>query len=411
MKRLIALVLAVSMLCISLFACDEDTVLDTLESIFGEDEKTEELTKNIDFEPSVTGDVKVPDSLLDFALELFSECADDKNAVMSPYSVIHALCLAQNGASGQTLSEFEEVFGIKRDNLEEFLKISLVSKGKELKVANSVWIRDSFRENIKEDFLTASKKDFASEVFVTAFDDNTLRKINDYILKNTEGLIENALDKIEDDTVMFLINTVYFKAEWKEAYSDSKYEDSFTNLDGSKSKVEYMNSKESKYISDGKSQGFIKEYAGGKYAFAAILPSENVKLDDYVDSLTGKGLKDMLSNPTKLTVAAKLPKFETKFKAELKEALTDMGLEKAFDRNADFSEMSDDDLFISRVIHDAVIKVDEKGTEAAASTIVDVKNEGMIVPDKTVYLDRPFLYVIFDTETYAPVFMGQITNF
>lgn len=418
MKRLIAFVLAVLMLALTLCSCDEETVLDTLDGIFGESEKEPkshnealEITQNIDFEPSVTGEVRMPSSLADFALELFDECADDDNTVISPYSVIYALALAQKGAAGNTLAEFEELFGVKKDTLEEFLSISLIAGGDKLKLSNSIWIENSYKEHVKEDYITSSKRDFAAEVFLSAFDNTTLREINDYISEKTEGLIKNALDRIDKDTVMFLINTVYFKANWDAPYYKST-EGDFTNIDGKKSRAFYMNSLESKFINDDKATGFIKDYAGGKYAFAAILPNENIELDDYVDSLTGKKLIDMLSTPSEISVSAKLPKFETKYNAELNEALIDMGLNEAFiDGVADFSNMvsSEEPIYIDRVIHNAAIKVDEMGTEAAASTIIDMnKYSGMI--KEYVNLNRPFLYVIFDTETYLPVFMGQVTN-
>lgn len=416
MKKLISLVLTLSMICISLCSCDEQTVLDTLDRIFGENKEDEtlELTKYIKDEDASTGVTSTPESVMDFSAKLFYECAEKENTVISPYSVINALGMAQNGADGETLSEFEKLFGIERDTLNEYLEISLTGKGKELVLANSIWIKDDFKERIKESYLTKMKSDFQTEVFAAAFDDTTLSAINTYISEKTNGLIENALDEVDPLSVMFLINTVYFKADWASPYIDSSNVDVFTNIDGTESTAEYLYSNENKYISGNDAQGFIKYYDGEKYAFAAILPDEEVELDDYVGSLTGKSILEMLSDPTDISVHIKMPKFETKYKGEISDALRNMGLEKAFDaKEADFLNMSDAELYISRVLHDAVIKVDEKGTEAAAATILDVRFGAAIEDEKeykTVHLDRPFMYVIFDTETYAPIFIGQITN-
>lgn len=423
MKKTVLIILAVSILTFSLCACNEGTVLDTLGGIFGENEKapeaepsqnenTTELTKDIEYSPDITGEVIIAENLAEFAVRLFDKCADDKNTVTSPYSVIYALAVAQNGAAGETFDEFEKLFGIKKDTLDEFLKISLIANGNKLKVSNSIWIRNSFKDNVKEKFLTSSKENFSTEVFISAFGKETLIEINEYISEKTEGLIKNALDEIDEQTLMYLINTVCFKADWEISYIHT-YEGEFKNTDGSKSTAEYMSSLESKFISNGKAKGFIKNYKGGNYAFAAILPNDDLELDEYVSSLTGKELINMLKNPQKTTVDAKLPKFETEYKADIKETLKDMGLKSAFSADkADFSNMvNGDGLYISRVIHNAVIKADEKGTEAAAVTIIENKYAGMTVAAESVKLDRPFMYVIFDTETYTPVFMGQITNF
>ncbi len=425
MKRFLSLILALVLLCPTLCACDEDTMLETLGEIFGEEEKTPvikpalseataELTKSISFEKTNVSVSEMPDKLLDFALELFDECADDENTVVSPYSVIYSLAMVQGGAAGKTLGEFEKLTGLKRKELEDILHAYLSSQGDELKAANSIWIRNSFKDTVKTDYLERMKKTFAGEVFSAAFDNETLKDINKYISDNTNGLIENALDEISDESVMMLINTVYFNAKWSDPYFGTTNA-AFTNLDGTESKADFLHSTEWSYISDGKAEGFIKKYEGGRYAFAAILPNKSVELDDYADSLTGKKLKKMLAGAEYVEVRTKMPKFETHFKTDkLADVLRDMGLKRAFKfGSADFTDMADtDELFVSRVIHDAFIRVDETGTEAGAATIWDMKCGAAIREEeyKTVHLDRPFMYVIFDTQTYAPIFIGQITN-
>ena len=421
MKRFLSLILALALLCATLCACDEKTVLDEPEDIIGEgnadtelelepalNKKTLELTEGISFERSSDTALKIPTELLDFSLELFDKCADDENAVISPYSVLYALAMAQHGASGNTLEEFEKTIGTNRDVLEAYLNASLPSKDDALKTSNSIWIRNNFEKFVKAEFLSDMKKSFATEVFSAAFNDETLKDINKYISDKTNDLIQDALKEISADTVMFLINTVYFKAEWVSPFSGSNHELTFNNMDGSKGKTPYMYSDENKYISDDKAEGFIKEYKDCNYAFAAILPNKGVEIDDYVDSLTGKHISDMLSSPASVSMEVEMPKFETKFGAPLKEILSDMGIKDAFNPDAaDFSDMANG-VFISKVTHDAIIKVNEKGTEAAAATIVAFDTESG--PDKRIVINRPFMYVIFDTQTYAPIFIGQITN-
>lgn len=177
-----------------------------------------------------------------------------------------------------------------------------------------------------------------------------------------------------------------------------------------------MYSSEYAYLQDSQAQGFIKYYNDKKYAFATLLPEEGISIEDYAASLTGQGLHELLSGPTEIPVEAAIPKFEIQYDILLNDILKNLGMVDAFDPDAaDFSGLgssSGGNLFVSRVIHKTCITVDEKGTKAGASTAVEVKQESAAlepVEPKTVYLDRPFIYMIIDCEENLPVFMGTVS--
>ena len=186
-------------------------------------------------------------------------------------------------------------------------------------------------------------------------------------------MIDGILDSIPADAVMYLVNALAFDGQWAKTYEAHQLrEGQFTAADGRVLPAELMWSVEKRFLQDEKAVGFVKPYEGGRYGFAALLPEEGVSLTDYAASLTGKKLTEMLEGAREVKVNAALPKFTSDYKAELSEVLAGMGMPLAFDRDlADFSLLGsweNGNLSIDKVIHKTHISVDERGTEAAAST-------------------------------------------
>lgn len=361
----------------------------------------------------------------DFAVRLFQECVcsrEEGNVLVSPLSVIDALAMTANGARGETLEQMEEMFGVDLTSLCSYLHAynkNLPSAEKyKLHVANSIWVRDNEGFTVHPDFLQANAEWFNADVYMAPFDGSTLKDINKWVSENTDEMIPEILDEIPKDAVMYLVNALAFDAEWQSIYRDYQIRDGFfTREDGTRQETEMMYSTEYTYLQDTQAQGFLKYYNDAKYAFAALLPEEGVSLEDYVASLTGEGLHELLSNPERPDVRTAIPKFEAEYSVLLNDILENLGMKDAFDSGtADLSGLGtslDGNLYISRVIHKTYIAVDEKGTKAGAATAVEVKNESAImepVEVKTVYLDRPFVYMIIDCEENLPVFIGMVTD-
>lgn len=179
-----------------------------------------------------------------------------------------------------------------------------------------------------------------------------------------------------------------------------------------------MHSEEYTYLEDDLATGFIKYYKDRRYAFVAMLPNEGVTVSQYVDSLTGEHMRELLNNPQDVTVFASIPKFETEYDIEMSEVLQEMGMTDAFDwQVADFSRLGTYNvdgmnICINRVLHKTFISVTEQGTRAGAATAVEMVAEGAmeIVEFKEVVLERPFVYMLIDCETNLPFFIGTMMN-
>lgn len=351
-----------------------------------------------------------------FAVKLFQNSIAEENTLVSPLSVLCALAMTANGAKEETLVQMEQVFGLNISELNGYLRAYLenLPSGDKFSIADSIWFKDDDKLTVEQSFLQTNADYYGASVYKAAFDDATLKDINAWVSDKTDGMIEDILDKIPDEAVMYLINALAFDAEWENIYTEDQVRDgTFTMESGETRNVEMMYNTENRYLDDGSATGFLKYYADRKYAFAALLPNEGVSIDDYVSSLTGDGLMSALNNAQDVEVKTAIPKFESEYSVEMSEILKSLGMTDAFDMDlADFTGLGkseDGNIFISRVIHKTYIAVDEKGTKAGAATVVEmVRGTAIMEPEesKTVYLDRPFVYMLIDCETNLPFFIG-----
>ena len=362
-------------------------------------------------------------AVTNFAVKTFQESiGEEGNILLSPVSILSALAMTANGAKGETLSQMEEAFGLPIDKLNAYLNAYVTSLPSEEKykvsLANSIWFRDDERLQVNEDFLQANADYYHADIYKAPFDSGTLKDINHWVSEKTDGMINNILDKIPDEEILYLINALAFDAEWQNIYYDYQVQDGkFTTEDGEKRDVKLMYSEERRYLNDGMAEGLIKYYAGEKYAFAALLPKEGTSLADYVAGLTGEKLAATLESAEKVTVKAAIPKFESEYFADMSGLLAGLGMTNAFDESlADFTEIGlsnggENNIFISRVLHKTFISVDERGTRAGAATVVAAADNAALIEEiKTVYLDRPFVYMLIDCEENIPLFIGCVKD-
>ena len=358
----------------------------------------------------------------DFAVRLFlANVGAGENTLVSPLSVLCALAMTANGAVGDTLSGMEQALGMSVSELNLYLYsyLSSLPSGEKYKVsvANSIWFTEDESFTVGEDFLQLNADYYGADIYKAPFDSGTLRDINNWVKSNTDGMIPKILDDIPKEAVMYLINAIAFEAEWSKFYETHQVRDGeFTKADGTKQTVDMMYSSEGRYLEDDNAIGFMKYYRGSRYAFAALLPDENMSIEEYVSSLNGEKLQAILSGSVSATVNAAMPKFEVEWSAELSKELSAMGMDIAFDPElADFSSLGtaiDGNIYIDKVIHKTYIKVGEKGTRAGAATAVAMNKAEAADPvqPKKVYLDRPFVYMIVDTENNVPIFIGTLTD-
>ena len=357
----------------------------------------------------------------DFAIKLFQRSvSSEENSMISPMSVICALAMVANGADANTLAQMEAVLGFTVAELNEYLSqymrsISSADNCK-INIANSIWYKNDF--TIQMNFLQLCADYYGASVNKTPFDSITLKAINDWVSDNTDGMIKNILDNIRSDAVMYLINAIAFDAEWQRIYLESEVRSgTFTAISGETRNVQMMYGTESAYLDDGFATGFIKYYSGGRYAFVALLPNDGMTIGDYVLTLSGERLAATISNAQQTIVYTAIPKFESEYSIGMTDILSLIGMSDAFMPDlADFTKLGRSDagnLYIGEVIHKTFISVDERGTKAGAATSVEVRAVGSFT-GQTVYLDRPFVYMIIDCETnlpvFAPLFIGTVLD-
>ena len=351
-----------------------------------------------------------------FSADLFKyNYSNGKATLVSPLSVLTALALVQNGAQGDTLAQLEQALGgLDRDTLNAYMRAycDFLTESEELKIANSVWT-DSSAE-AKRAFLQKAVDSYSAQLFSAPLSDpKTVESINSWVKKNTDGMIPKIIEKADRYAVMMLVNAIAFDAKWETPYKRSDIEKlEFTSYSGSKKKTDFMCSTENVYLKDGGTVGFMKPYKNGRFAFAALLPDENTGIDDYVASLSGDKLMKIFSSAKRGNeVNVKMPKFRAEYSTQLIDTLKKMGVKDAFDsKTADFSSLIENrDAYIATVVHKTFIEVDENGTRAAASTLVGADTMSLMEP-YSVCLNRPFVYMIVDTETNLPLFIGVQTE-
>lgn len=440
LKKFISAVIAIS-LVMGMCSCSDSSTTETKknptasQSASGEPFKPGEdvvsPTAAYQFVPAadISSDEKFLIGANEFSVDLFrntvmKDLENGKNTLVSPESVLFALGMTSNGAKGDTLKQMQSVLCKDVDtdtfnkNMNKLMTSAQSSSDFKFSIANSVWVKDMQGMTLTEQFARSCKQMYNAEMFKAPFNDETLKQMNNWVNEKTDKMIPKIIDEFGDDTAAVLLNCIAFDAKWEKPYEKKDVVENreFNLQSGKKVNCSMMHSEEKLYVSDDKSQGFIKNYKGGKYAFMAILPNEDVSLSDYVKSMTAQSFAKMYAGKTtQYQVHASVPKFKYDYSAKLNDTLKQMGITDAFDgEKADFSGMTEQQkLFISNVLHKTHIELDEEGTKAAAATAVTMDVSGALPAKediKEIRLDRPFAYAIMDTQTGLPVFMGTVCD-
>lgn len=343
----------------------------------------------------------------------------DENVLLSPTSILMALGMTENGASGDTLSQMEGIAngGVKvgqMNTVMAYLREKMIeSPDVKWNVANSIWLKDIDDLELDPEFADTVIAHYRAEVWKSKFDQGTVDDINSWVNTNTDGMIDEVINNISPDTLMYLINAISFDGEWEEQYEDDKIKEGydFNNADGSISSVTMLSSKENKYFMLGDGEGFVKPYKGGEFSFVGILPKEGESTSEYLNKIRDLDFAKAVRKAKDEEVRVKIPEFENDYGTDLAKTYNNMGMTEPFGVNADFSDMlvsGGDEIYIGAIIHKTHIEVDRKGTRAAAVTAVDMRVKGAIMEEmpKSIVLDRPFVYAIVDNQTGLPVFLG-----
>ncbi len=342
-----------------------------------------------------------------------------ENVFISPSSLMIALGMTLNGASNNTLTQMLDTLHMGDATLEEFndamraMQLVLINRDQStLNMTNSIWIRDRFEKRVLPTFLERNKKYYGAMVAVGDFDDPQLTNdINRWVSDATNKRIPTAIDEpINPYTVMFLINTLYFNADWATEFLKADTNKHYFGGTANK-QVDMMNA----VLTLGYSNVEGKEVVLLPYKDPDLVMM--VIVDQQESDFTADQLIQLArqaeNNPTQVKLG--LPKVLIETKVNGKELLQKLGMTDAFESNlADFSEMATDatltGLHIADVTQKTFLAITEKGTEAAAMTKVEMRDESAPMYDVEMIVDRPFTIVILDTKHSLISFMGYIQN-
>ncbi len=366
----------------------------------------------------------VVDSANKFAFDLFLPIVAEKkgaeNIMISPFSITSALSMVLNGAAGDTYDAVRHTLRYDDKTLQEinetYLKLMKdmipVDPRVTMEIANSVWVEK--RLTVKQPYIDALKTWYLAEARnIDVSDPGAVDMVNGWIEDKTHDKIQDMLDYLSPDLAMLLINAIYFNGKWRYEFDikDTQNKPFYLTL-GNSVQVPMMYQEEKFAVTTTGDATLVElPYGQGNYSMVVMLPDEDVSLASAAATLNPEDWAEWmhrLSNGT-TEIQLSLPKFEYEYKRELKDDLTALGMGIAFGMGADFSNISDQSILISRVLHQTFIKTDEEGTEAAAATVVEFEFTSM--PMTTVVnINRPFLYFIRETTTGTIVFMGQVVD-
>lgn len=380
----------------------------------------------------------VSKSINAFSTDFYAEAAKTPgNMIVSPSSIAIALGMTYQGAEGTTAEEFEAVLHVQDSGLdpdlwhaaagqlgESWTQAQPTEQGQkpppEIALANRLFGADGLK--FKDDFLSSSHRDYRAELERVDFlaSEKARVHINGWVEDRTRERIKDLLPEgsLDKDTLLVLANAVYFKAEWQNPFREEATSDAPFFVNGKdEAKVPTMRTVESfRHAKTADATWVQMPYAGGRFAMTLAIPTERDGLAGLESGLTAEGLSGQLGAMKYERVQLSMPKFklEPTKSLQLSSVLKGLGLKRAFTDDAEFEGMvapEDDRLKIDKVFHKGFIAVDEKGTEAAAATAVVMMRAGSAPSEPVkVDVDRPFMFVISDTQTGAILFMGRVVD-
>ena len=348
-----------------------------------------------------------------FALSFFKNVnaivEKGENVVVSPYSAGVALSMLAEGAEGETRAEFDNALNgciFKAEDLGNNDTITVKS-------SNSVWVDNDF--SIRNSYVNLLEKDFDAFIDALSFaDPATVKAINDWCAENTNGKIDEIIDRLDPSAVMVLVNALYFKAPWEDEFSPSLTKEADFHGVTKNSKVQMMNrSARMNYAEYYGCQMVELPYAGGRYSMIVILPPAGMDADAMMQYV-GESIYDMamgMFQPRQ--VRFKMPKAKIETSLILNQALKNMGIKSAFTTAADFKGIAAmGPLVLDQVKQKCYIDISEKGTEAAAVTSAQIRLTSARPEAEPVEMtvDRPYLFIITDKTNGNILFAGKIVN-
>lgn len=376
-------------------------------------------------------DSDLPEANTRFSFKLFQDLLAQtprENLFLSPLSLSIALSMLYNGASGQTQQEIAQALAyqglsaeaINQGNLTLRKRLQNTGNGVEILIANALWGKEGLQ--FKSAFQSQNKAFYDAQLELLNFGTPAaVARINKWASDNTRGLIPKVVEQIDPQTILLLMNAIYFKGNWSDPFEASNTKpQTFHKADGTSLEHPMMSRYAKWRYAHNSEQGF--QVASLPYGederteMLVFLPDPGKSLEQWSEQLNEANWNSWLSSLRSREGRVVLPKFKLKTMLNLNDNLRRLGMSKAFlDGEAELDQLLESSglrPFVSQVKQDAYVDVNEKGTEAAAVTTVTVGATSVQLPQEPfeLVLDRPFAYLIYDRETQSILFMGALNQ-
>src|SRR5690625_628706 len=392
-----------------LAACSTDT--DSKENV--QEEETEKITS-----------IAQQSNELGFSMLERVERDELGNAFLSPLSSFIALIIVNEGADGDTKKEIETLLSlndISEDERREAVSATLDMLERDLddltvKTANSLWLNDQY--HFKSSFEDIMNAHYDAEINdISMRDESSVKRINDWVRQATKDKITKMIEgPLDDETVLFILQTVYFNGTWKHAFTADTNEERTFYTGKEDVTIPFMMLEEELYYEETPDYEAVKiPYAHGEMSMYVILPNDDAMRDEVISNWANRSWDDIENSLTKKQGTVILPQFQLEYEVNLEDVLTELGMERAFIKDmAQFPHFIEEDvpLWIDEIKQKTYVEVDETGTEAAGATSVEITTLSAPLEEDTFFMEvsRPFFMMITDETTKTHLFVGDIVH-
>ncbi len=389
-------------------------------------------TRNMSIDPGkvvvrnlTQSEQKVTNAGEQFGISLFKTLAaeEESNIFISPLSVSMALGMTLNGAAGGTETAMRQTLGFGDMDRDEINKayaslielLTGIDPNVQFEIANSIWMEAQFK--VAPEFIDLNKTFFDALVQAIDFGNpSTPDQINAWVDAKTHGKIDKIIETIDPQTVMYLINAIYFNGTWTYEFNkDDTQDDNFRVDENTGVQIPFMRQTNDKfpYFSNDMMQAIDLPYGNGQFRMTVLLPRYGKTTDDILQQLTPQAWAEWMRSFVEQRGTIKLPKFKLEYKKSLVKALSSLGMGVAFTDRADFSGINKNGgLLITDVLHKTFVDVHEQGTEAAAVTAVEVGVTSIGGGGGGFYMrvDHPFIFALREKSSGVILFIGKVNN-
>lgn len=363
---------------------------------------------------------EILDSGGEFAFSLMKEMyKSDEQLFLSPLSAQAALMMVANGASGETYVQITKAIGYDGYSLDELNAVygkiveglRKVDTSADLEMANSIWtakgmsVNKTFKELLADNYdAEASDVDFLSQ--------SDIDRINKWCDDKTHGMVPSIISHPDENLKLLILNALYFKGQWSHKFNKNMtFKDEFKSLSGEEVQLDFMRqAEEFSYYVDDELQFCVLPFGNKGFCMDILLPRENVDFAGFIAGLNHKKFSDCLARLQTTEVMVSLPKLKFEYECQLSDVLKKLGMEVPFSPEADFSNISNNELNISEVKQKTAFEMDEEGAKAAAVTSVGMENSIGPAAPVSFTVDRPFVFTIRETSTNTILFLGTYTG-